>query len=230
MPWKIIAAVLQRGARWLTSMSPLLLTAFLFAAGGTAEARSLRLMAFGDSLVHGYGLAEQDTFPAQLEEALQERDYDVQVLNAGNSGDTTAAGLARLAWALADNPDAVLVVLGANDALRGLDPDETYHNLSSLLDQLEERRLPTLFAGMMAPRNMGSDYAFQFDRLFPQLADEHSVIFYPFFLEDVAADPELNQDDGMHPNAAGVARIVAGMLPAVEELLAQAADQVESKP
>src|SRR5690554_5560804 len=173
-----------------------------------AQASEVRLLAFGDSLVHGYGLDEQDTFPAQLEAALRERGHRVQVLNAGNSGDTSAAGLARLDWALADDPDAVLVVLGANDALRGMEPAETYGNLTSLLADLEEKELPILLAGMMAPRNMGPEYAAEFDGLFPRLAEEHEVVFYPFFLEGVAAEADLNQGDGMHPNAKGVAVIV----------------------
>lgn len=197
--------------------------------GFSAEAAETRLLAFGDSLVHGYGLEEQETFPAQLEVALRERGHEVQVLNGGNSGDTSAAGLARLDWALADDPDAVLVVLGANDALRGTEPPETYSNLSSLLTSLEEEELPTLLAGMMAPRNMGPEYAAEFDALFPQLAEEHDIVFYPFFLEGVAAEAELNQGDGIHPNGEGVAVIVEGILPAVEELLARTAGDVEAE-
>jgi len=193
----------------------------LVGLGGSAQAAEVRLMAFGDSLVHGYGLQEEDSFPAQLEEALQKRGHQVRVINAGNSGDTTAAGLARLDWSLTEDPDAILVVLGANDALRGIDPAETRNNLDQLLQRLEERDIPALFAGMLAPRNMGPDYAADFDSLFPQLAQEHEVVFYPFFLEGVAAEPSLNQADGMHPNAAGVAEIVERILPSVEELLAR---------
>lgn len=197
----------------------LVITALVAPSGFAAQAAETRLLAFGDSLVHGYGLDEQDTFPAQLEAALRERGHRVQVLNAGNSGDTSAAGLARLDWALADDPDAVLVVLGANDALRGMEPAETYGNLTSLLADLEEKELPILLAGMMAPRNMGPEYAAEFDGLFPRLAEEHEVVFYPFFLEGVTAEADLNQGDGMHPNAKGVAVIVEGILPAVEQLL-----------
>ena len=149
----------------------LVITALVASTGFAAQAAETRLLAFGDSLVHGYGLDEQDTFPAQLEAALRERGHRVQVLNAGNSGDTSAAGLARLDWALADDPDAVLVVLGANDALRGMEPAETYGNLTSLLADLEEKELPILLAGMMAPRNMGPEYAAEFDGLFPRLAE-----------------------------------------------------------
>lgn len=195
-----------------------LLLPLLLPAAAAAE-DTTRLMAFGDSLVHGYGLDTQDSFPAQLEAALQRRGHAVEVINAGNSGDTTAGGLARLDWALADQPDAVLVVLGANDGLRGLEPEETRRNLSALLERLEEEEMPTLLAGMLAPRNLGPEYAEEFDAIFPDLAESHPVVFYPFFLEGVAAESDLNQGDGIHPNAAGVAAIVERMLPSVERLL-----------
>lgn len=209
------------------------LTSFALALGLTAgaaqAAEPLRLMAFGDSLVHGYGLDPEDVFPQQLEAALRDQGHDVEVINAGNSGDTTAAGLARIDWALADDPDAILVVLGANDGLRGLDPSETRRNLSGLLERLEEEDLPTLFTGMLAPRNLGSDYAAEFDALFPELAEAHDVVFYPFFLEGVVAEPTLNQGDGIHPNAEGVAEIVARILPSVEELLAETNSRAEAE-
>jgi len=190
---------------------------------GAAAADTTRLMAFGDSLVHGYGLDSEDTFPSQLEAALQQRGHTVEVINAGNSGDTTAGGLARLDWALADQPDVVLVVLGANDGLRGLEPEQTQRNLTALLTRLEEAGLPTLLAGMLAPRNLGGEYAEEFDALFPELAENHPVVFYPFFLDGVAAEPALNLGDGIHPNAAGVAEIVERILPSVERLLERAA-------
>ena len=185
----------------------------------TAFAEPLRLMAFGDSLVHGYGLKVGDTFPEQLESALQARGQAVKVLNAGNSGDTTAAGLARLDWTLADQPDAVIVVLGGNDGLRGLEPREMRANLEQILERLKERGVPILLAGMRAPRNLGAAYAAEFDAVFPQLAQAHGVIFYPFFLEGVAAVPGFNQADGIHPNAAGVGEIVERILPSVLKLL-----------
>jgi len=184
-----------------------------------AEAPPVKLLAFGDSLVHGYGLAAGDSFPEQLEGALRERGYAVKVINAGNSGDTTAAGRARLDWALAEEPDLVLVELGGNDSLRGIEPSDTYRNLDGILRRLTADGLPVLLAGMRAPRNLGDDYAAEFDAVFPRLAEKHGVAFYPFFLDGVALDPALNQADGIHPNAAGVAVIVERILPALEPLL-----------
>ncbi len=189
------------------------------AAGGASEPAPLRILAFGDSLVHGYGLDAEDTFPAQLERELDRAGYRAEVLNGGNSGDTTAAGLARLDWALSDRPDLAIVVLGANDGLRGIDPEETYRNLDAILSRLAAADLPVLLAGMLAPRNLGSDYAEAFDAVFPRLAEVHDVAFYPFFLDGVAMQPQLNQADGIHPNAAGVARVVAGILPSVVRLI-----------
>lgn len=192
-------------------------------AGAAAQdSEPIQLFAYGDSLVHGYGLDNPNNFPSQLEAALEVQGRKVEVINAGNSGDTTAAGLARLDWTLAEAPDAALVVLGANDALRGLDPAKTYENLDAILSRFAEMEVPVLLAGMLAPRNMGPDYAEEFDGVFPRLAEEHDVVFYPFFLEGVATDPELNQPDGIHPNAAGVAEIVEGILPRVKELLDRA--------
>ena len=199
-----------------------LLVALALAAALVAQSRAetpLRLLAFGDSLVHGYGLAGGETFPEQLEAALQGEGLAVEVLNGGNSGDTTAAGLARLDWALADRPDAVIVELGANDGLRGIDPNSTYANLDAILERLAAEGLPILFTGMLAPRNLGSDYAEAFDAVFPALAEKHGVAFYPFFLDGVAVEPHLNQADGIHPNAAGVAEIVKRILPQVVSLL-----------
>lgn len=190
-----------------------------------SAAEKTELLAFGDSLVHGYGLPGPDNFPSQLEKELAAEGRSVEVINAGNSGDTSAAGLARLDWTLAEIPDAAIVVLGANDALRGLDPAKTYENLDAILARFEEVGVPVLLAGMMAPRNMGADYAEEFDAVYRRLAEEHEVIFYPFFLDGVATDPELNQPDGIHPNAAGVAEIVERILPRVEELLAAAEDR-----
>lgn len=184
-----------------------------------AESETLRLLAFGDSLTHGYGLPAGESFPEQLEDALRERGYAVEVINAGNSGDTSAAGRARLEWSLADDPDAALVELGANDGLRGLDPAATYDNLDAILTRLEDAGVPVLLAGMKAPRNMGADYAEDFDAIYPKLAAEHDVLFYPFFLEGVALDPALNQSDGIHPNAKGVREIIERILPKVIALV-----------
>jgi len=201
------------------------IVALTFATAAAASAEGTRLMAFGDSLVHGYGLAEDDTFPAQLQAALQQQGHAVEVLNAGNSGDTTAAGLARLDWALADRPDAVIVVLGANDGLRGLEPRQTYGNLTAILERLEADGLPVLLAGMLAPRNLGAAYVEEFDGVFQRLSEERNVVFYPFFLDGVAAQTELNLGDGIHPNKDGVAEIVSRILPSVESLLDRVSPQ-----
>ena len=202
----------------------LLLCALLLltAEGGNpgAAAEAVRLLVLGDSLTAGFGLAPEDAFPARLERRLAAEGLHVEVLNAGVSGDTTAGGRARLGWALADKPDAVIVVLGGNDALRGIDPAETRANLDAILAELGRRRLKVLLTGMMAPRNLGPDYARTFDAIYPELAAKHHVALDPFFLEGVALNPALNQPDGIHPNPRGVAAIVERMLPAVRRLLA----------
>jgi acyl-CoA thioesterase-1 len=189
------------------------------AALGAAETAPLRILAFGDSLIHGYGLAADETFPIQLERALEREGHRVEVLNGGNSGDTTAAGLARLDWSLADRPDLAIVELGANDGLRGIDPGETYRNLDAIVKRLKAEGIAVLLAGMLAPRNLGADYVEAFDAVFPRLAEVHGVALYPFFLDGVAMRPELNQADGIHPNAAGVALVVERILPSVVRLI-----------
>lgn len=191
----------------------------LLAAALPAAAEPLRLMAYGDSLTHGYGLPDGETFPDQLEAALQAEGLDVEVLNSGNSGETTAGGLARLDWALADKPDAMILELGANDGLRGLDPQATYDNLDAILERLSEENLPVLLAGMLAPPNLGPEYTEDFNAIYPRLAEKHEVPFYPFFLDGVAMVPELNQSDGIHPNAQGVAEIVERITPHVIRFL-----------
>ena len=192
---------------------------------GPARAAEIKLLCFGDSLVHGYGLAAADAFPEQLEDALDAANLEVEVINGGNSGDTTAAGRARLDWSLAERPDAVLVELGANDSLRGLDPEETYRNLDAILARLQAEGLPVLLVGMLAPRNLGARYTEAFDGVYPRLAEKYDVALYPFFLEGVALDPSLNQPDGIHPNAAGVAVIVERIMPAVVSLIEQASNK-----
>ncbi len=185
------------------------------------KADEIRLLAFGDSLSAGYGLATGEGFVDQLETALRKKGMDVAVLNGGVSGDTTAGGLARLDWMLSDGPDAVIVALGANDGLRGLDPNETQANLDAILNKLKQHNIPVLLAGMLAPPNMGSEYGEDFNRIYPLLAKRYDVVFYPFFLEGAAGIPELNQEDAIHPNAKGVAEIIRRILPSVKELLAQ---------
>lgn len=193
--------------------------------GGAPAAEPVRILALGDSLTAGYGLARQDTFPARLEAALAERGLNAEVINAGVSGDTTAGGRARLAWALADRPDLAIVELGANDGLRGLAPAATFDNLDAVIGGLKEAGVAVLLTGMLAPPNLGKEYGAEFNAVFPRLAEKHGVAFYPFFLDGVAANPALNQDDGIHPTAAGVDVIVERMLPLVAEAVrALAAD------
>jgi acyl-CoA thioesterase-1 len=182
----------------------------------------IRILALGDSLTHGYGVRTGSDFPAQLERALRAAGQNVVVVNAGVSGDTTAGGLARIDWSLADNPDAVILEFGGNDALRGLSPAETAKNLEGMLVKLKAKGVPTLVAGMMAPRNMGAAYVREFDAIFDRLAKKHQVLLYPFFLEGVALDRALLQPDLIHPNERGVAEIAKRMTPVVTQLVAQA--------
>ncbi len=177
------------------------------------------IVAFGDSLSAGYGLDEADSFPVRLEAALRAGGVEAKVINSGVSGDTTAGGRARLGWSLPDHVDLVILELGANDGLRGIDPAETEANLDAILMALGARDIPVLFTGMQAPPNLGREYAAAFDALFPRLAARHGVVFYPFFLDGVAAERSLNQPDGIHPNPAGVDRIVLRLLPFVRRAL-----------
>lgn len=186
------------------------------AAGGSAE---VRILVLGDSLSAGYGLAAAEAFPAQLERALQEAGQKVRVINAGVSGDTTSGGLARLDWALAEHPQLVIVQLGANDALRGLDPALAKANLDAILTRLKRDGVGVLLTGMRAPRNLGPAYYTKFDSLYRDLAKKHQVLLDSFFLEGVALRPELNLADGLHPNPKGVAVIVKRLLPKVCTLL-----------
>ena len=185
---------------------------------------SVVILALGDSLTAGYGLARDDSFPRQLEISLATSGYTVTVINAGVSGDTSAGGLARLDWALAVNPQIVLVELGANDALRGLDPAQTYDNLDQILIRLKKAGCRIVFAGMRAPRSLGLDYTLEFDQIYPDLAERHDLYFYPFFLEGVATDPGLNQADGIHPNAEGVGVVVKGIQPLVVKAIEEVMD------
>ncbi len=183
-----------------------------------AEAASKRLLVLGDSLSAGYGLAHRDGFQAQLASAFP----DVTIIDGAVSGDTTAGGLARLEWALADGADAALVELGGNDGLRGLDPRSTRANLTGILDVLRQRGIPVLLTGMYAPPNLGDAYQAEFRAVFDTLGARPDVIYDPFILEGVAGQPALNQGDGIHPNAEGAKRVVARLAPAVARLLAKA--------
>jgi acyl-CoA thioesterase-1 len=186
-----------------------------------AETQAPVIIALGDSLTAGLGLPQDQAFPAQLEAALKARGTDATVINAGVSGDTAAAGLARLDWALPDNASAVIVELGANDALQGLPPDGTKQALGKIIEAVQARGLPILLAGMEAPPNMGKDYADRFRAIYADLAARYHLILYPFFLEGAALHDGMTQGDGLHPNAKGVAVIVENILPKVEELLEQ---------
>lgn len=190
-------------------------------APAMANADQARLLVLGDSLVAGYGLPPGQSLPDQLQRDLATRGVSVAVINAGVSGDTTAGGLARLDWSLADNPDAVIIVLGGNDMLRGLPPEGTAANLDAIVSRLRGREIEVLLAGMMAPRNLGPAYVEAFDAIYPALARRHDIEFYPFFLDGVALDPALNLDDGLHPNMQGISEISRRMLPVVERLLAR---------
>jgi acyl-CoA thioesterase-1 len=191
--------------------------------GAIASAEPVQVVAFGDSLVAGYGLGPGESFPERLEIALKERGHDVVVTNAGVSGDTASDGLARLEWSVPPEADVVIVELGSNDALRGIDPVVTRKALAGILARLRQRGQSVLLAGALAPPNLGDAYAESFDPIYPALAAEYDVPLYRFFLEGVAADPALNQPDGMHPNAAGVAKIVEAIVPEVEALVVKAA-------
>ncbi|HWE16283.1 MAG TPA: arylesterase [Hyphomicrobiaceae bacterium] len=199
----------------------LLLTAGMTVAAAQSRAKTtpLRIVVLGDSLVAGLQLKASDAFPAQLERALKARGHHVEVVNAGVSGDTTAAGLERLRWAVPDGTDAVIVELGANDALRGLDPARAKANLDGIIAAVKAGGAEVLLAGMLAPRNLGPDYARTFDAMYPALAAKHGTLLYPFFLDGVALDSQLNLADGMHPNPKGVAEITRRILPVVEELI-----------
>ena len=182
----------------------------------------MKIVALGDSLTAGFGLPAEAAFPARLAAALKAKGIAATIVNAGVSGDTTSGGLGRLDWSIAEGTEAVILELGANDALRGLDPAVTRTALDSILKKLKDRHIAVLLAGMRAPRNLGPDYVNAFDAIYPALASAHAVVFYPFFLDGVVSDPKLNQGDGLHPTAAGVDVIVARILPQVEELIAQA--------
>ena len=188
------------------------------ACGEPAEG-PVRMVALGDSLTAGFGLPAEAAFPERLARALGAKGMTVAITNAGVSGDTAADGLARLAWSVPEGSEAVIVELGANDALRGLDPEVTRTALAAILRGLKQRRIAVLLAGMLAPRNLGEDYGRAFDAIFPGLAAQFETLFYPFFLDGVATDPALNQADGLHPNAAGVDVIVHRIMPKVEELI-----------
>jgi acyl-CoA thioesterase-1 len=183
-------------------------------------AKSLQLVAFGDSLTAGYLLPADKAFPVVLERELRAKGYDVTIINGGVSGDTTSAGLERLDWTVPDGTDGVIVELGANDALRGIDPSVPRAAIAEIVARLEARKIKVMLAGMMAPRNLGSAYGEAFDSIYPSLAKDKGLILYPFFIDGLVGNPQLLQQDGLHPTAQGVEEIVRRILPTVERFIA----------
>ncbi|MBX9635086.1 MAG: arylesterase [Magnetospirillum sp.] len=215
----LLALVSRRLRGWRILVAYGAIAVVVNLGAGMAMAESVRVLALGDSLTAGYGLPADAAFPVQLEKALRAQGYDVSVINAGVSGDTSAGGRARLDWALADKPRVAIVELGANDGLRGIDPKITEQNLDAILTRLKADGVSVLLTGMLAPPNYGPDYAEAFRQVFVRLAQRHRVAFYPFFLDGIARDPKLNQGDGLHPTREGVAVIVQRILPSVKLVL-----------
>ena len=197
----------------------LLACAIMNASSAHADDNVVDILVFGDSLVAGYGILAEEAFPNRLEGALRKQGHQVRLVNAGVSGDTTGGGVARLAWSLGENIDAVILELGANDMLQGLSPQQAKKNLAIMIEEIQSRGLPLLLAGMRATPNLGYAYVKAFDSIYPALSEEYGIALYPFFLEGVALEPSLNLPDGLHPNPDGVEVIVQGILPYVEKLL-----------
>jgi acyl-CoA thioesterase-1 len=187
-----------------------------------AQDKPLKIVALGDSLTAGYGLSGGDAFPAKLAAALQAKGIAVNIVNAGVSGDTASGGLERLEWAVPEDTDAVIVELGANDALRGLDPNVTRKAIDTIVRNITDRKIPVLLCGMLAPPNLGNDYARKYNSIYTDVAKAYDALLYPFFLDGIVGDGALNQRDGLHPTARGVDVIVQKILPSVEQLIARA--------
>ncbi|MCO5154938.1 MULTISPECIES: arylesterase [unclassified Shinella] len=201
----------------LSFFASLAITALL--SVGSARAEPVKLVGFGDSLMAGYQLPAADAFPVKLEKALRENGYEVEIANAGVSGDTSSGGLARLDWSIPEGTQGVILELGANDALRGIPPEETEKNLDAMLTRLKERGIAVLLAGMLAPPNMGPEYGERFNGIYQRMAEKHGVALYPFFLDGVVTKANLQLEDGMHPNSEGVDVMVATILPAAEAFI-----------
>jgi len=191
----------------------------IFASSFTVAAEPVPLVGFGDSLMAGYQLPQEDALPVRLEKALVAEGVEVTIANAGVSGDTSAAGLARVDWSVPDGTKGVILELGANDALRGIAPEETERNLDAIIGRLKDRGIEVLLVGMLAPPNMGADYAARFNPIYPKLAERHGLAFYPFILDGVVTRSEMQLEDGMHPNADGIAIMVERMLPVVRDFV-----------
>ncbi|WP_430439972.1 arylesterase [Shinella sp.] len=201
----------------LSFFASLAITALL--SVGSARAEPVKLVGFGDSLMAGYQLPAADAFPVKLEKALRENGYEIEIANAGVSGDTSSGGLARLDWSIPEGTQGVILELGANDALRGIPPEETEKNLDAMLRRLKERGIAVLLAGMLAPPNMGPEYGERFNGIYQRMAEKHGVALYPFFLDGVVTKANLQLEDGMHPNSEGVDVMVATILPAAEAFI-----------
>lgn len=197
----------------------LLTLALGFTVTTVARAEPLQLVGFGDSLMAGYQLPPEDAFPARLEKALKAKGHDIVITNAGVSGDTTSGGLARIDWSVPDGTKGVILELGANDALRGIPPEESRKNLVSMIEKLKSRNIAVLLVGMIAPPNMGDDYAARFNPIYPELAAKYGVELYPFFLDGVVENPGLKLEDGMHPNGEGIGVMVERFLPYAERFI-----------
>lgn len=208
-----MSSVLIWGITWAAALI------IICPARGACAGTETHILAFGDSLTAGYNLPPSKSFAAQLEQRLREQGRQIRVTNAGLSGDTTSGGRARLGWSLQDRPDLVILELGANDGLRGLDPATMLDNLESMIQESQQAGAGIILAGMRAPVNWGAAYRKEFERVFPELAEKYELPLYPFFLEGVLDNPALLLSDGLHPNAEGVGRIVDGILPLVLEQL-----------
>jgi acyl-CoA thioesterase I len=221
-----VLALLVNSGAWVRRAGLLALASLALALAITpAGAAATRILAFGDSLTAGYGLPPGEAFPDRLAGLLEKQGLAVQIVNGGVSGDTSADGLARLDWTMADHPQAVLLELGANDALRGIDPKLTYDNLDKILARLTASGAKVLLIGMLAPPNWGHDYQREFDAIYPRLAQKYHVPLYPFILDGVVLDPKLMQADGLHPNAAGATLIAEKLAPYVVRLLRGKGDE-----
>ncbi|MBD8687959.1 MULTISPECIES: arylesterase [unclassified Rhizobium] len=193
--------------------------ALLAAPFAQAQDKPVQLVGFGDSLMAGYQLPPTDSYTAQLEAALKAKNVNVTITNAGVSGDTTSGGLARAEWSVPDGTDGVILELGANDALRGVSPDDTEKNLDAIIAGLQKRNIPVLLIGILAPPNMGGDFGKRFNEIYPRLAKKHNLPLYPFFLDGVVMDQSLQLEDRMHPNTKGIAVMVEKTLPTVEDFI-----------